>query len=66
MDGGSFENALGRIEAAIARIERAASQPAAAQPSAVDAELLARHEKLRAAVGQSLRQLDDLLASQPE
>jgi len=66
MDGGSFEKALGRIEAAIARIERVASQPAAAPPASVDETLLARHEELRAAVSQSLRQLDELLANQPE
>lgn len=65
MNGASFDQALDRLEAAIARIERAAAQPATA-PSPVDEALQARHERLRAAVSQSLRQLDELLASQPE
>ena len=56
MNGGSIENALDRIEAAIARIERAAARPAEA-----DEALRARHERLRSAVTQSLRQLDELL-----
>ena len=59
MNGGSIENALDRIEAAIARIERAAARPAEA-----DEALRARHERLRSAVTQSLRQLDELLANQ--
>jgi hypothetical protein len=59
MDGGSVEKALDRIEEALARIERAA-----AQPSPADEALRARHERLRTAVTQSLRQLDELLASQ--
>ena len=59
MDGGSIENALDRIEAAMARIERAAGRLRSA-----DEALLARHELLRSAVIQSLRQLDQLLASQ--
>lgn len=59
MTGGSVENALDRIEAAIVRIERAAARPAPA-----DEALRARHERLRTAVTQSLRQLDDLLANQ--
>ena len=61
MDGGSVENSLDRIEAAIARIERAAGRLGSA-----DEALLARHERLRSAVTQSLRQLDQLLASQPK
>jgi hypothetical protein len=59
MDGGSVEKALDRIEAALTRIERAA-----ARPSQADEALQARHERLRSAVTQSLRQLDELLASQ--
>jgi hypothetical protein len=61
MDGASFQNALDRIEAAIARLESAA-----ARPPQKDEALAARHERLRSAVSQSLRRLDDLIASQPE
>jgi hypothetical protein len=57
MEGASIEKALGRIEAALTRIENAA-----ARPTASDRELAARHERLRAAVSQSLNQLDRLLA----
>jgi hypothetical protein len=59
MDGASCEKALERIEAALIRIENAAGRPAAAAD-----ELRARHERLRSAVTQSLRQLDELLANQ--
>jgi hypothetical protein len=59
MAGHQTEIAFARIEAALARIE-AASQRAAAPVG----ELEARHEKLRAVVSQSLRQLDDLIAGQ--
>lgn len=67
MNGGSFENALERIEAAVARIERASAahlERAADRPSQSEQALADRHERLRAAVGQSLRQLDDLIAGQ--
>ncbi|MCC6828720.1 MAG: hypothetical protein IT550_10890 [Novosphingobium sp.] len=57
MDGAEFEKALERIEAALARIEQAADRPAQAA-----ARIEARHEQLKDAVAQSLRQLDDLLA----
>jgi uncharacterized membrane protein YccC len=57
MEGASIEKALGRIEAALTRIENAAARV----PKA-DHELAARHERLRAAVTQSLQQLDALLA----
>jgi hypothetical protein len=56
MEGASMEKALGRIEAALTRIENAASR--APKP---DEDLAARHERLRAAVTQSLQQLDSLL-----
>lgn len=56
MDGATIENALERIEAALARIENAAHRPAE-----VAAELEARHDRLKSAVAQSLRQLDELL-----
>jgi capsule polysaccharide export protein KpsE/RkpR len=57
MEGASIENALARIEAALTRIENAASRA----PTA-DHALAARHESLRAAVTQSLHQLDTLIS----
>ena len=54
------EQALNRLEAAIARIERAA-RPVATS----DSGLAERHEQLRSAVARSLRQLDTLIESQP-
>ncbi len=57
MDGAHFEKALERIEAALARIENAADRPAQSA-----ARIEARHEKLKTAVAQSLRQLDEVLA----
>ena len=50
--------ALARIEAAAARIEAAASR--AHSPS--DEGLAQKHAALKASVGQSLRELDDLIA----
>ena len=65
MDGDRSERALQRIEAALARIERAAQhRPAVASAPAGDPELARRHARLRDAVGQSLRQLDALIAEQ--
>lgn len=79
MNGGSFENALERIEAAMARIERAAGRTSQSEQELAERnlaeqklaelehagqELAGRHERLRAAVGQSLRQLDELIAEQ--
>jgi hypothetical protein len=61
MDAANCENALERIEAALIRIENAADRPAAAAE-----DLRARHERLRVAVTQSLRQLDELLAGQQQ
>ncbi|MDR2857988.1 MAG: hypothetical protein LBV50_09085 [Novosphingobium sp.] len=57
MEGASVEKALDRMEAALTRIENAASRAAAP-----DRDLAARHERLRAAVAQSLGRLDMLLA----
>jgi hypothetical protein len=59
MEGASIELALDRIEAALARIENAASRDATSQD-----DLAERHQRLRAAVAQSLRQLDGLLGGQ--
>ena len=60
MDGASLEKTLGRIEEAIARIERSAARTAE-----TDGGLHARHEQLRSAVSQSLQQLDELLGGLP-
>jgi hypothetical protein len=59
MEGASIEKALERIEAALTRIENAASSV-----SIPNDELAERHARLRAAVAQSLQQLDGLLAGQ--
>ena len=52
-----MEQALSRIETALARLEAAK-----ARPSHGDEELRARHDRLRNSVAGSLRQLDALLA----
>lgn len=62
MAGDRNEQALARIEAAIARIDAAARRPAPVQTGGAELESLnSRHEKLRNAVGISLRQLDALI-----
>jgi hypothetical protein len=61
MSGDRVESAVGRIEAALARIEAAASHP-----RANSSELELRHDRLRSAVTQSLRQLDSLIAGHGE
>jgi hypothetical protein len=59
MEGENLAAALARIDAALARIDRADSRPA---PS--DSDLAARHQHLREAATQTLRQLDALIAGQ--
>jgi hypothetical protein len=59
MEGASIELALDRIEAALARIDNAASRDTTSQD-----DLAERHQRLREAVAQSLRQLDGLLGGQ--
>ena len=58
-------DAMARIEAALGRIERAASERPAATASTTDnanaAELVARHEALRETVNASLADLDRLI-----
>ena len=56
MDEASLDHALSRIEQALARIERAAGSQAGTA-----AAVEARHQRLRGAVTDALRQLDDLL-----
>ena len=59
MDGDRTTRALARIEGALARLEAAARTSFVAESG--DAELAARHSKLRDAVTQTLRQLDELI-----
>lgn len=61
-----IDSALGRIEAAMARIAaaREAAQAQAGQPAGASArvvELVNAHEKLREQVAESLRELDNLI-----
>lgn len=57
----SFDASLARIEAALGRIERAASGK-----GGNSGDLNRRHEQLKAAVARSLEELDDLIADQKE
>ena len=61
MSGDRTEQALARIGAALARIEAAAGTPRASQDDGEIAALRDRHAKLRAAVADSLAQLDTML-----
>jgi hypothetical protein len=61
MSGSEIQDAFARIDAALARIETASVRP----PQA-DGELAARHERLRSAASQTLRQLDALIAEQSQ
>ena len=61
MDGDRTTHALSRIEAALARIEAAARRAGGKADSAELAGLQQRHERLRAAVQDSLGQLDALI-----
>lgn len=59
MDDARISQAMDRIEKALARIERSAAHgPLDGQ---ADAQLLARHETLRASVSVSLAELDALI-----
>jgi hypothetical protein len=66
MNGDPAQAAWARIEAALERIERAASRPRQGDLllGGGDAGLAARHEALRNEVTQVLRQLDGLIAGQ--
>ncbi|HKX79777.1 MAG TPA: hypothetical protein VJM34_14765 [Novosphingobium sp.] len=67
MDGGSTDTAVARIEAAITRIERVLDShgQAAFRTASPDFEALrTRHERLKAAVANSLGRIDDLIAEQ--
>ena len=56
MDGASLDRIFERIDAALGRIE------GASRPAPADGDLAVRHEQLRAAAAQTLRQLDALIA----
>jgi hypothetical protein len=67
MTADRIASALARIESAIARIDaarevRLGANGAPGADTAKVAELVGLHEKLRAQVSESLRELDDLLA----
>jgi len=53
-------SALARIESAMARIDAASA--AGGREPATTGEIVSAHEKLRAQVSESLRELDELLA----
>ena len=57
MDGAALNLIFDRIDAALARIDAIASRA----PQG-DGQLTVRHEQLRAAAAQTLRQLDALIA----
>ncbi|MGN6497802.1 MAG: hypothetical protein ACTHK5_10755 [Tsuneonella sp.] len=60
MTGDRTEAAVRRIEAALARIADAAETLRPAPPSV--SALVVRHENLREIVGNSLKELDELIA----
>lgn len=60
MEGTRIEDAVQRIEAALARIAEAADTLRPAPPSV--SALVVRHESLRETVANSLKELDDLIA----
>ena len=63
MDGERTQRALARIEAAAARIERAASQRPLTSSLGGDPELHQRYEALRGEAGAALAELDRLLGA---
>ncbi len=60
MEGASSDFALRRIDAALARIEAVAARRQSSAPSDADT----KHERLRAAVTETLRDLDALIGGQ--
>lgn len=59
MTSASASESLARIDAALARIERAASAPRAAH----DPDLAARHERLRRATAAAIAELDAVIGA---
>ena len=63
MDGERTQRALARIEAAAARIERAATQRPLTSPPAGDPDLERKYQALRGEAGAALAELDRLLGA---
>lgn len=63
MSGDRIESAVQRIEAALARIAEAADSPppAASEMPASVSSLVVKHEELRETVGNTLKELDELI-----
>jgi hypothetical protein len=61
MDGDRSNTAFARIEAALARIEAAAARPRTAETGGDLMQLQGKHDRLRAAVQDTLTQLDQLI-----
>ncbi|WP_156843072.1 hypothetical protein [Novosphingobium aquimarinum] len=61
MNGGSIEQELARIDAAIARVESAARSPSE-RPQSDD--IHERHETLKAAVSRTIAEIDAMIAAQ--
>jgi hypothetical protein len=61
MDGDPSNTAFVRIEVALARIEAAAARPRPADSSGEVTQLQGKHDRLRAAVQDTLTQLDQLI-----
>jgi hypothetical protein len=68
MESEHFQRALGRLEAAVERLERVATLPIAASAGSGDdtrlAALEARHRALREGAAQALARLDRLIEGQ--
>ena len=62
MESASFQQALGHLETAIARLERVAQAP---RPDARLAALEARHARLREGAGAAIERLDQLIGTTP-
>jgi len=63
MEGERTQRAMARIEAAVARIERASSQRPATTAAAGDPELERQYASLRSETGAALAELDRLLGA---
>ena len=64
MESEHFQRALGRLEAAVKRLERAASHAPAGSGDTRLAALEARHRKLRDGASEALARLDRLIGGQ--
>jgi hypothetical protein len=64
MESEHFQRALGRLEAAVERLERIAVPPAAGSADPRLAALEARHRKLREGATEALARLDRLIGGQ--